>query len=159
VSTNDMIPEWSAEGGMSSEQIKVFYKLLYEEVWNKGDLDSVRLLYPSDIESIHVPSTPWSTQDLVSPEQFVTIYRTAFPDVNVTLEEQILEADSSKIVTRWTALGTHTGALFDIPPTGKQVTVTGITIRHLFTDRAGRAVPSEMWVSWDVLGLMQQLGM
>jgi predicted ester cyclase len=157
MTTNDMIPDWSPGRAMSPEQIKVFYKLLYEEVWNKGDLNSVSLLYPFDIKSILAPSTPWSTQDLVSPEQFVTIYRTAFPDINVTLEEQILEVDSSKIVTRWAALGTHTGALFDIPPTGKQVTVTGITIRHLFTDRAGRARSREMWMSWDVMGLMQQL--
>jgi hypothetical protein len=145
--TNDMILGWSPGKVMSPEQIKVFYKRLYYEVWNKGDLNAVRLLYPSDIKSIHVPRTPWSTQDLVSPEQIVTICRTALPDLYVSIEEQILEGDS--FVTRWTALGTHTRALLDIPPTGKLVTVTGITIRHLFIDHEGRALSREMWVNWD----------
>ncbi len=136
--TNDMIPGWSPGKVMSPEQIKVFYKLLYYEVWNKGDLNSIQLLYPSDINSIHVSRTPWSTQTRVSSEQVVTICRTALPDVYVSIEEQILDGDS--FVTRWTALGTHTRALLNIPPTGKQVTVTGITIRHLYIDREGKAL-------------------
>jgi predicted ester cyclase len=54
------------------------------------------------------------------------MYRTAFPDLQVPTEDMIAEVD--KVVTRWTARGTHKGDLMGIPPTGKQVTVTGILI-------------------------------
>ena len=40
-----------------------------------------------------------------------------------------------------------------LAPTGKQATVTGITIDRI---RAGRIV--ETWTNWDTLGLLQQLG-
>jgi predicted ester cyclase len=57
------------------------------------------------------------------------------------------------VCTSWTARGTHHGELFGIEPTGKQATVSGVTIDR-FT--SGRIV--ESWTTWDVLGLMQQLG-
>jgi hypothetical protein len=55
--------------------------------------------------------------------------------------------------TRFTFCGRHTGDLFGIAPTGKAFTVTGIDIHRI---EGGRIV--EEWTSWDVFGLMQQLG-
>jgi predicted ester cyclase len=40
-----------------------------------------------------------------------------------------------------------------IAPTGKQVTVTGLTIGHY---AGGKLV--EAWDNWDALGMLQQLG-
>jgi steroid delta-isomerase-like uncharacterized protein len=78
-------------------------------------------------------------------------YRAAFPDMKITVDEQIAEADT--VVTRWTARGTHEGELFGIPPTGKEATVSGITINRI---SGGKLV--EARVNWDTLGLLRQLG-
>jgi predicted ester cyclase len=62
-------------------------------------------------------------------------------------------AKGDKVVTRWTARGTHKGGLQGIPPTGKQLTVTGIVIERLSN---GKRV--EGWSNFDALGMLQQLG-
>lgn len=78
-------------------------------------------------------------------------YAAAFSDLRYTIEEIIVEGD--RVVNRWTARGTHTGSLMNIPPTGKFVTVTGISIDRVVN---GRVV--EGWTEFDMLGMLQQLG-
>jgi steroid delta-isomerase-like uncharacterized protein len=83
--------------------------------------------------------------------QFVTTYLTAFPDGKITIDDQLAEGDL--VTSRWTGRGIHQGDLMGIPPTGKQVTVTGITISRV---KDGKVV--EEWTNWDTLGLLQQVG-
>jgi predicted ester cyclase len=64
-----------------------------------------------------------------------------------------LVAEGDKVTGRITAYGTHQGNLFGIPPTGKEIRVTGIAIWRI---RDGKIV--EHWHQTDQLGLMQQLG-
>ena len=78
-------------------------------------------------------------------------YRAAFPDLTIVVEDVIAEGDL--VAVRWTARGTHQGDLFGIAPTGKEATVTGITI-----DRFSGGKVAESWTNWDTLGLLQQLG-
>ena len=89
--------------------------------------------------------------EAVSLKDLVMVFRTAFPDLSNTVEDQIAEGD--KVVTRWTATGTHKGDLMGIPPTNKRATVTGVDIAR-FHD--GKVV--EAWVSYDMHGMLQQLG-
>jgi len=84
-------------------------------------------------------------------KQFISIYRTAYPDTHFTVEDQVAEGD--KVATRWTATGTHRGELMGIAPTGKRVTVTGIAITRVTN---GKIV--ETWNNFDALGQLQQLG-
>ena len=65
----------------------------------------------------------------------------------------VRDGGEEEFVTRWTARGTHTGDLWGIPGTGKEVTVTGTSI-----DRIKDGWIVESWSNWDALGLMQQLG-
>ena len=83
--------------------------------------------------------------------QFVSMIRSALPDLRVTLEEDIAEGD--KVVSRWRAQGTHQGELMSIAATGNEVAITGITIHRI---KEGKIV--EEWENWDALGLMQQIG-
>jgi predicted ester cyclase len=76
---------------------------------------------------------------------------TAFPDLHFTLEDRIAEGD--KVVSRWTFHGTHKGELQGMPPSGKQVTMTGISI-----DRLAWGKVVESWDNPDQLGLLQQIG-
>jgi len=76
----------------------------------------------------------------------------AFPDLRVSIDEQVAEGD--RLVTRWTATGTHKGDLMGAEPTGKQVTFSGVACDRL---DGGRVV--ERWEIMDQLGLLQQVGL
>jgi steroid delta-isomerase-like uncharacterized protein len=93
-------------------------------------------------------------QDFRGPEgvkQFASMYQKASPDARLTVDDQFAEGD--KVVTRWTARGTHRGELMGIQPTGKRVTISGITINRI----AGGKIVEE-WENYDQMGMMQQLG-
>jgi len=61
--------------------------------------------------------------------------------------------EGDHVATRWTGRGTHTGEIAGIAPTGKDVTVSGITVSR-FED--GLVV--EEWTTWDTLGMLVQIG-
>ena len=76
----------------------------------------------------------------------------AFPDRVLVADDMIAAED--KVITRWTWTGTHKGKYQGIEPTGKRVTVTGITISRI---EDGKVV--EEWEEVHRLGLLKQLGM
>ncbi len=129
---------------------KALARRLVEEAFNQGRLDVTEELVASDYVG-HDPSLPEEVRGPAGVKEVIAGYRAAFPDIQVTIEDQIAEGDL--VVTRWRATGTHQGELMGMPATGKQATVTGITI-DLIAD--GRIV--ESWDNWDTLGMMQQLG-
>ena len=133
---------------MAAEENKALARRGFE-LWNSGDLAaSVELI--ADDYVLHDPAAP-GIRGHDGYKQFFTLYHTAFPDTHLGIEDLVAEGD--RAVVRWTATGTHRGELQGIPPTGKQVTVTGITIYRI---AGGKIV--EQSQNWDTLGLMQQLG-
>ena len=134
-----------------SEQNKALARRALEEIWNQGKLTVINELTAPNA-TFHDPNVPGGK--FTGPEglkQFVQIYRGAFPDVRLTINDQIAEGD--KVVTRWTATGTHKGQLMAIAPTNKYATVTGVDI-----DRYQDGKVVEAWASYDMFGLLQQLG-
>lgn len=132
---------------MSAEENKAISRRSWEAV-SQGDLDAQVEVYAADCV-IHEPD-----EDIRGTEglrQFVSMFHTAFPDLSVTVEDEIAEGD--KVVTRWTGRGTHRGELMGIPPSGNRVEVTGITIHRI---EGGKI--AEEWEMPDNLGLMQQIG-
>jgi predicted ester cyclase len=81
----------------------------------------------------------------------VEAWRTAAPDLRVEIESQ--HAEDDRVATRFTCTGTQTGPLLGIPPTGRRASMAGIAITHV---RDGKVVSD--WGEFDLLGLMQQLG-
>lgn len=136
---------------MLTETNKAVSRRFFEEVFGKGKLNVLDEIIASD----HVNSGPGTLPGLpTGPEgakQLVTVYRNAFPDVHFTIDEQIAEGD--KVVTRWTADGTHKGELLGIPATGKTSTVTGVAV-----DRFANGKIVESWGIFDQFGMMQNLG-
>jgi len=133
-----------------AEQNKTLVRRAIEEIWNQGNYDKVEEFVAPDFV-IH-SSTP--DKEIHGPEgtaQFFIQLREAFPDIHFTIEDQIAEED--RVVTHWTAQGTHKGEFNGIPPTGKQVKVTAIDI-----DRVVNGKVVECWTNMDELGLLQQLG-
>jgi steroid delta-isomerase-like uncharacterized protein len=82
---------------------------------------------------------------------YLSGYIEAFPDLRMTVEDQVAEGD--RVVSRWRAEGTHRGELMGIPPSENRISVEGITIDR-FED--GKIV--EAWDNADMLGMLQQLG-
>jgi steroid delta-isomerase-like uncharacterized protein len=147
------MPAREPEGKESimSEQNKALARRAIDEVWNQGKLTVIDELTASNA-TYNDPNVP--DGKFTGPEgmkQFVQIYRGAFPDVRITINDQIAEGD--KVVTRWTATGTHKGQLMGIAPTNKHAIVTGVDIAR-FHD--GKVV--EAWASYDMFGMLQQLG-
>ena len=82
---------------------------------------------------------------------FINGYRTAFPDLQMSVDDMVAEGD--RVAVRWTARGTNTGPLMNMPASGKVATVTGISILTL----SGGKV-AEQRSNWDTLGMLQQFG-
>jgi len=133
-----------------SENNKVIVRRLLEELWNKGNLSLADELFAPNYEH-HDASTPDFGRGPESEKKRATLYRTAFPDVRLTIEDIIAEGET--VMTRWSCRGTHKGDLRGIAPTGKQINISGVTIARLANGKF-----AEGWVNWDALGLMQQLG-
>jgi steroid delta-isomerase-like uncharacterized protein len=134
-----------------SEENKQIARRVPEEVFGKGNLDVVDELVADDFVN-HDPSIPPEVPGgREGLKTFAQVYLTAFPDLKIKVDDQVAEGD--KVVSRWSASGTHQGELMGIPATGKQSEVTGITIDRIV---GGKIV--ESWNNWDTLGLLQQLG-
>jgi steroid delta-isomerase-like uncharacterized protein len=85
-------------------------------------------------------------------KQFLGMLISAFPDLNVTVEDII--SDGDKVAIRSTWRGTQQGEFMGIPPTGKAVSYAGIDIMKF----SGEAV-SEHWGLSDNMTMMTQLGL
>ena len=96
-----------------SEQNKALERRAIEEVWNGGNFAVVDELVASDYVG-HASTPADETQGPEGIKLFFVTLRQAFPDIHFTIEDQVAEGD--RVVTRWTALATHTGVLNGIPP-------------------------------------------
>lgn len=134
---------------MSTEENEAIERRFFEAM-NERNIAALDNLLAAEFVD-HSPN-PGLTPDRDGTLQFFTMTFAALPDFHSTLEDMIAAGD--KVVSRFTAHGTHTGAeLMGIPATGKQAAVQGISI-HRITD--GKIVDN--WVSMDMLGMLQQLG-
>ena len=136
---------------MSAEN-KAILRRVTDEVFTQGNLDVVDELFaPSYV--LHDPGVPGGELRGIESfkQQWVSMFRTAFPDLQLSVEDQVAEGD--KVVTRYTGRGTHQGELMGIPPTGNEVVVSGTIMSRVSGGRI-----EEEWNNFDALGMMQQLG-
>ena len=136
---------------MSAEENKAVVRREVEELYNHaGNLDAADEIFSPDYVSYE--PTSGEVRGIEGARQFAVTFREAFPDLECTIEDIIAEGD--KVVMRFRGSGTHQGEteVFG-PPTGKQMEITGITIKRL---SEGKIV--EAWTNFDALGMMQQLG-
>ena len=84
-------------------------------------------------------------------KRFFSMFRDAFPDVEVEIDEIVVEGDRVAVATTFT--GTHQGELMGVGPTGRRVSVTGIDIVRVAD---GKIVEHRGLT--DIVGLMRQLG-
>jgi steroid delta-isomerase-like uncharacterized protein len=132
-----------------SMEIKEIARRLAEDPW-RGKIDETIELIADDYVA-HVPGSIEPFRGKEGFRAFVNTYLTGFPDGTITVDDQIAEGEI--VATRWTGRGTNTGELMGMPPTGKQITVEGITYSRITGDKA-----TEAWITWDTLSMVQQLG-
>jgi len=129
---------------------KSIMRRMYEEVWNKRNLEVAKeLISPSHaMQLIDLPDSG------IGPEAYarnVVQFVRAFPDLKLTVLDMV--AENEKVVAFWNISGTHKGEFRGIAPTGKKISVDGITINQLSD---GRIMDS--YVSLDMWSMMKQLG-
>jgi len=135
---------------MSVEQNKALFRRFVEEVFNKGNVSTIdEFLAPNFVErEVLPPGTPSGREGV---KQLTMMFRTAFPDFNVSIDDMIAEGD--KIVARTTWSGTQKGEFMGIPSSGKRVSFDVIDIIRISEDKG-----VEHWGVMDSSALMQQLG-
>ena len=127
----------------------------YERTWieglNRGDVSVADNVFASDCV-IHINGSPERNLSLDGFKQMMSGLVAAFPDLHITIEDQITAGD--KVATRWVAVGTNSAALGNVPATGRQVRVDGLIL-----DRVAKGRVVERWELWDQMGMVQQLGL
>ncbi len=132
----------------SAQQNVAVVSRIWDEIWNLGSLEVCEQVLASD----YVGHLPLMT--VKGPGEFrdmVAVYRTAYPDVNLTVED--IFAIGDRIAVRWVSRGTHLGPMMGIPPSNAKIEVMGIS---LFRMENGKV--AEEWEGFDTFGMMQQIG-
>ncbi|MDQ3697710.1 MAG: ester cyclase [Gemmatimonadota bacterium] len=127
------------------------YQRLWTEGLNRGDVSVADEVFAEDCV-IHINGSPDRNLDVAGFKQMVTGLLAAFPDLQFSMEDQVVAAD--KVATRWVAEGTNSAALGNVPATGRRARVDGLIL-----DRVANGRVVERWEQWDQMGMLQQLGL
>lgn len=124
------------------------------EMWNKPDLALIPQLYTADC----VATTSSSPEPYVGHEgirKWIEINRAMFPDLVMAFPEVVVQGD--KIATIWTLTATQDGPMVTpggtLPPTGKKVHITGLSIDYLQDGKFKKEI-----VIFNMLEMMMQMG-
>lgn len=120
---------------MGIEENKELVRRYNDEIWNKHNIEKFDDFASGEESADHV-------------RQFLT----AFPDVQLTIDDLIAEGD--KVVARLRATATNTGPFAGNPPTSKKVEILSIRIYRIADNKI-----VQTWAMQDRLGLMEQLGL
>jgi steroid delta-isomerase-like uncharacterized protein len=122
----------------------------YEDVMVGGDLDALDQILTSDFVD-HEEGPPGTPDGIEGVKFFVSMFREAFPDIQVSIDD-VME-DGDRVAVRATMTGTHDGELMGVPPSGNRVRLEMIDIVRVEDGRC-----AEHWGAADNLSLMQQIG-
>jgi steroid delta-isomerase-like uncharacterized protein len=121
----------------------------FTEVMNEGKLEVIDEICSQDFVD-HNP-LPGTSPDFAGLKDFVTQVRSAFPDIETTAEDILVEGD--RLAVRSTIRGTHKGDFMGIPASGKKVEVSNYDFVRFENDQA-----AEHWGTIDSAALMEQIG-
>jgi predicted ester cyclase len=133
---------------MTTHTASSIVRRIFEEGMNAGRTELYRELIHPEYINHDFPAPVRGVEGFTNVDR---IFRTAFPDFRVTIEDEVLAGD--RVATRGYFTGTHTGEFMGMPATGRVIRCSYSDIWRL-EDGKGR----ENWVQMDMLGLMQQLG-
>lgn len=124
------------------------YTNVWDEILNKGNIDIIDTHFASNYVNKTVSST---VNGQTEAKEFFGAFLTGFSDINFVIDE-IFGVDD-RVIKRWTFNGTHTDEFAGVPPTGKVITLSGVSVSRI---ENGKIVEELDYM--DDLGFMQQLG-
>jgi steroid delta-isomerase-like uncharacterized protein len=137
---------------MSTEANKEVVKRWIDEGWNRGRVDVADELFAHEFSAAAMDAVSGDLGCVDDLKAYVLTIRSAFPDVRFTVEHLVAEGD--KVVGAFGVEGTHTGALWGIPATGRAVSFKAIDVWRF---RDGKIV-ERCIAAADFLRALQQLG-
>lgn len=120
----------------------------YIEVWNNGNFDELDAI--CDPKIVRIVNQIPDVQGVDGMKKVISGFRTSFPDLRITIDNEIYAENS--VAIRWAFSGTNTGP-GEMPPTGKSVSAWGIAIYHFTNGKI-----TETRVAYDNQSFMEQLG-
>jgi predicted ester cyclase len=139
-----------AERAAEVQKNKDVVRLVTEKGFNEGDLEGLGQYFSAEY-TVHAPGVPPLPPGPGAFRAAVSLWRQAFPDIYVTVED--VAGEGEKVYCRFTTRGTHTGALMGIPATGKNVTIHEMSCHRLV---GGKVV--ESWIGDNVPNILHQIG-
>jgi steroid delta-isomerase-like uncharacterized protein len=137
------------ESGLSTQENASIVRRFTQEVITQGEIDSAaQFVWEDVVEQVPLPGQGPGLEGL---KDILRHMRSAFPDLDFAITEQIAEGD--KVAGRFEWTGTHQAEFLGVPATGRQVRVWGIVIDRLEEERI-----KDTRIIMDSLGLMMQLG-
>jgi steroid delta-isomerase-like uncharacterized protein len=133
-----------------SEENKALDRRWFYEVWNQGNFSTYEELVSKNFVMHHVPAGQAGTYEGI--KQAISVHRIGFPDLTIEVNDQLAEGD--QVVSMWSITGTHLGEWVGYSPTGKTMSIQGMSL-----NRYQNAQIIESWLSVDMLTVMQQLGL
>jgi len=135
---------------VSTVQGKSIIHRVLDEAFTQGNLAVVDELVAPDSISHHMSwGMPANRMGL---KQLIAIFRTAFPDLHCTIEDEISQGD--KVAAHWMMRGTHKGQFLGNLPTNKPIAVQGLVYARIESEQV-----IESWIMVDQMGILQQLGL
>jgi steroid delta-isomerase-like uncharacterized protein len=129
--------------------------LEYERIWveglNRGDASAADDAFLPDC-IVHITGVPEPIRGVGPWKEFIAGLLRAFPDLHITIEQQLIQGDSAAF--HWRATGTHTGPLGPVPATGKRVAIDGLIVDQLTGGKV-----RERWEQFDQSLMLHQLGL
>ncbi len=127
----------------------------FYEVFNQGDMQALEEICSPDFV-FTLPTHEEPFRGVEGYKGLVNMLRSCFPDVHFAIEDQVFSDE--RVLTRWTARGTHTGAPFptvigDVPAVGNRFTIEGMTWHQIVDGKLAEVTANE-----DGVGLIYQLG-
>jgi len=138
---------------MASGERKKLLALFIEEVWSQGRIEACDDFIGETYAVRHDPGDRWDGQ-VLSRDSFkerVRLSRAPCPDQRFAIVS-ILE-DGEAVAIAWTWTATHQGEIGGFAPTGKRLTMSGLTVYDFDAENRIRG----HWQLVDRLGVFQQL--
>jgi predicted ester cyclase len=131
---------------MSDPNNKVVVRRYLEDVWNERNLEVTSQLVAAEYQAM--PGAPRGPD---GAKVLVQFFLAAFPDFVINIRDAVAEGD--RVAVRYEFSGTHQGPWMGLDPTGRHVSVEGITLYRLANQQI-----VETFFAYDALGLLRQLG-
>jgi len=138
----------------SGNNTKVNMKSLimsYYDCWNKGSVDAIDEILSDEYIRYEDGNSKQTIMGREAIKESIRFMHCAYSNLKISISDLYISGD--RVTTVWRLTGIQTGQMEEMPPTGKQVDVSGVLISRI---TSGKIV--EEWAFFNQLNLLVQLG-